>query len=40
MKKYAYIKDNVVQDVLAFEDDASSELLQDILRAENKIFLI
>lgn len=30
MKKYAYIKDNVVQDVLAFEDDASSELLQEV----------
>ena len=30
MKKYAYIKDGVVQDLLLFEDDASIELLQQV----------
>jgi hypothetical protein len=30
MKKYAYIKDGVVQNLLAFEDGSSIELLQQV----------
>lgn len=30
MIKYAYVKNNVVQDVLLFEDDASAEFLQEV----------
>jgi hypothetical protein len=30
MKKYAYIKDGIVQDLLVFEENASIELLQQV----------